>query len=53
MIILAVFALFANKSDDLKVISNLFVGIFNEKHLITGRSCPLHTAAKRHRARQR
>ncbi|WP_269801307.1 hypothetical protein [Pseudoalteromonas sp. 78C3] len=29
MITLAVFGLFANKSDDLKVIGNLFVGVLN------------------------
>ncbi|WP_166115000.1 hypothetical protein [Pseudoalteromonas sp. Z9A5] len=29
MTILAVFGLFANKSDDLKVIGNFFVGILN------------------------
>ena len=31
MITLAVFGLFANKSDDLKVIGNLFVGILEQK----------------------
>jgi len=31
MIILAVFGLFANKSDDLKVIGNLFVGVLEQR----------------------
>ena len=35
MTILAVFGLFANESDDLKVISNLFVGILNPRFLTT------------------
>jgi hypothetical protein len=39
MIILTVFGLFANKSDDLKVIGNLFVGVqsrdFSEGDLVS------------------
>lgn len=31
MIILAVFGLFANKSDDLKVIGNLFIGVLDQR----------------------
>ncbi|WP_269208791.1 MULTISPECIES: hypothetical protein [unclassified Pseudoalteromonas] len=36
MIILAVFGLFANKSDDLKVIGNLFVGVLEQRFLMRG-----------------
>lgn len=35
MTILAVFGLFANKSDDLKVIGNFFVGVLNPRFLTT------------------
>lgn len=36
MIILAVFGLFANKIDDLKVIGNLFVGALEQRFLMRG-----------------